>query len=250
MPGASLRAAAGAVSFLTRVPIGRAVTLDGGDVARGTLLFPLVGAGVNAAAGGIAVLLHPWLPSFPAAGIGVAAAIVVTGGLHVDALADTFDAAGARTRERALEIMRDSRVGAYGATAIVLDLLIKVGAVAALLDRGEALTALVAAGALSRAASPPLAAVLPYPRVEGGPGRVLTGRISTLTAAATVVLGIAVALLFGGIDGAWMALAAMVTTTSLGTVYFRRLGGATGDGLGAATELSETVVLVVAAGLA
>lgn len=250
MPVASLRAAAGAVSFLTRVPIGRAVAIDGGDVARGTLLFPLVGAAVNAVAGGLAVLLYPWLPSFPAAAIAVAAAILLTGALHVDALADTFDAAGARTRERALEIMRDSRVGAYGATAIVLGLLIKVGAVAALLDRGEALPALVAAGALSRAASPPLAALLPYPRAEGGPGSVLAGRVSRAAAAATVALGISAAVLVGGIDGAWMALAALVTTSLLGIVYLRRLGGATGDGLGAAAELSETVALVVAAGLA
>jgi adenosylcobinamide-GDP ribazoletransferase len=250
MPVASLRAAAGAVSFLTRLPIGRAVALDGSDVARGAVVFPLVGAGVNAVAAGIAVLLYPSLPSFPAAGIALAAAVAMTGALHLDALADTFDAAGARTREHALEIMRDSRVGAYGATAIGLDLLIKVGAVAALLDRGEALTALVAAGALSRAASPPLALALPYPRVEGGPGSVLTGHVSRLNAVAAVVLGVAVAVLVAGVAGAWMALAAVVTVVCSGIVYSRWLGGATGDGLGAATEVSETVALVVAAGVA
>jgi adenosylcobinamide-GDP ribazoletransferase len=250
MPVASLRAAAGALSFLTRVPIGRSVVLDGVDVARGTPLFPLIGAGVGVLSGGVAVLLHPWLPSFTAAGIAVAAAVLVTGAMHVDALADTCDAAGAPTRERALEIMRDSRIGAFGASAVALDLLIKVGAVTALLDRGEVLASLVVAGALSRATSPLLAALLPYPRAEGGPGSVLTGRVSALAAAATVAVGVAVAVLVAGLDGALLAAAAAVTIICLGLVYRRWLGGATGDGLGAATELSETVVLVIAAGLA
>ena len=66
MPGASLRAVAGALSFLTLVPIGRVVALDAGDVARGVVLFPVVGAGLGALTGGIAVTLHPWLPAFSA----------------------------------------------------------------------------------------------------------------------------------------------------------------------------------------
>jgi adenosylcobinamide-GDP ribazoletransferase len=250
MPVASLRAAAGALSFLTRIPIGRAAALDGLDVARGAPIFPLIGAGVGVLSGGVAVLLHPWLPSFTAAGIGVAAAVLVTGAMHIDALADTCDAAGARSREHALEIMRDSRIGAFGASALALDLLIKVGAVTALLDRGEALSSLVVAGALSRAASPPLAALLPYPRAEGGPGSVLTERVSRLAAAATVAVGVAIAVLVAGADGALLVAAAAVMVISLGFVYYRWLGGVTGDGLGAATELSETIVLVVAAGLA
>jgi cobalamin synthase len=112
------------------------------------------------------------------------------------------------------------------------------------------LASLVVAGALSRAASPPLAALLPYPRAEGGPGSVLTGRVSSLAAAATVAVGVAVAVLVSGLDGALLAGAAAVTVVCLGLVYRHWLGGATGDGLGAATEFSETVVLVIAAGLA
>jgi cobalamin 5'-phosphate synthase/cobalamin synthase len=250
MPAASVRAAAAAVTFLTRVPIGRAVPLDGSDVARGAVLFPLVGAGVGALSGGVAVLLHPWLPSFASAGIALAVAVLLTGAMHVDALADTFDAAGAPTRERALEIMRDSRVGAFGASAIALDLLVKAGAIAALLDRGAALPALIAAGAVSRAASAPLAALLAYPRAEGGPGSVLTGRISRFAAAVTVVLAVGIAVLAAGASGAAMAGAAGLVTICLGLVYLRRLGGATGDALGAVTEIAETAALVVAAGLA
>jgi cobalamin 5'-phosphate synthase/cobalamin synthase len=250
MPDASLRAAAGAVSFLTRVPIGRIVTLDGADVARGSLLFPVVGAGVGALSGGVAVLLHPTVPPFVSAGLAVGAAALVTGAMHLDALADTFDAAGATSREEALAIMRDSRLGAFGVSALALDLLIKVAAVAFLLDRGDALTALVAAGALSRAASPPLAALLTYPRLERGAGGVLSGRTSGLAGGGAVVVGVSAALLVAGTDGLWFAVAAAGTTLVLGLVYLRWLGGATGDCLGAATELCETAVLVVAAALA
>lgn len=248
MPGASLRAVAGAVSFLTLVPIGRVVALDAADVARGLVLFPVVGAGLGALTGGIAVALHPWLPPFAAAGVALAAAVLFTGALHVDALADTFDAAGGGSRERALEIMRDSRLGTFGVSALVLDLLLKVGAIAALLVRGGSVPALIAAGALSRAASPALAALLPYPRAGAGPGSVLSGA-PPLPAAAAVALGITIAVLAVRGEALWLSVAAGSVALGLGLVYRRWLGGATGDCLGAATELCETTVLIVAAGL-
>ena len=140
MPAASVR---GAVSFLTRVPVGGSVDAD--DVARGAALFPLVGAGVGALSGAVAVLLHPTLSPLLAATAAVAVAAVITGGMHLDALADTADGLGAHSRERALEIMRDSRVGTFGATALVLDLLLKIGAIGTLLVHGDALASLVAA---------------------------------------------------------------------------------------------------------
>jgi adenosylcobinamide-GDP ribazoletransferase len=247
MPGASLRAGAGAVTFLTRVPLGRIVRVDAGDVARGAVLFPVVGAGVGAVAGGIALAAAQVLPDYVAAGLGIAAAALVTGALHLDALADTADAVGATGRDEALAVMHDSRIGSFGATALALDLIVKVGCVAALLGAGHALAALVAAGALSRAAALPLAVVLPYPRAGGG---VLNGRLSRLAAAAAVLLGAAVALLVWWSAGAWLVLTAAAVAVGLGLWFRRWLGGATGDCLGATTELCETAVLVVAAALA
>jgi adenosylcobinamide-GDP ribazoletransferase len=249
MPAASLRAIAGAVSFLTIVPLGRAIELEPRDVTRGIVLFPAVGAGVGALSGAIAVGLYPWLPALLAAGVALAAAVLVTGALHVDALADTFDAAGGRSRERALEIMRDSRLGTYGVGALVLDLFLKGGAISALLVRGGTVQALIAAGALSRASSPPLAALLPYPRAGAGPGSVITGT-PRVYAAVAVVLGLAITALAVGSDVLWLGVAAGVVTLAAGLVFRSWLGGATGDCLGAATELCETTVLIVAAGLA
>jgi adenosylcobinamide-GDP ribazoletransferase len=249
MPVASLRAVAGAVSFLTRVPVGRVVEVGAADVARAVVLFPLVGAGVGVLSGGVAVALEPQVPSVVAAALAVAVATVVTGAMHLDALADTADALGATTRTRALEIMRDSRIGTYGAAALVLDLFVKVACVAALLEGGHALAGLVAAGALSRAASPPLAAVLAYPRVEGGPGSVLSGRTSPVAAAAAAALAAGLALAVWWEGGYWLVAAASSVALAAALLFRRWLGGATGDCLGATTEVCETAVLVVATAL-
>lgn len=249
MPAASVRAAAGAVTFLTRVPLGNAVAVDGRDVARGTILFPVVGAGVGAATGGVAVLLHMRLPALAAAAIALAVAVALTGGMHLDALADACDAIGASTRSRALEIMRDSRVGTFGAAAIAFDVLVRTVAVGTLLTRGGALAALIAAGALSRAASPPLAVALRYPRVEGGPGSVLTGRVSFPTAAFAAAVAVGISVLASGWTGLAMAGGVAASTICLGLVFRAWLGGATGDCLGATIQIGETVALLVAAAL-
>jgi adenosylcobinamide-GDP ribazoletransferase len=249
MLAASARAAAGAFTFLTRVPLARFVLLDGDDVARGSILFPVVGAGVGAAGGGVALLVDRWLPSFTTAALACTVTVLLTGALHVDALADTADALGAPTRERALEVMRDSRIGSFGAAAIALDLLLKVSAVAALVDRGV-VGAFVAAGALSRSAAPLLAARLPYPRAAGGTGSVLTGRVTTVTAVIVCVIGLALTAVAVGADAWPLAGTAAIATVALALWYRAWLGGATGDCLGATTEVIETAVLVVAAALA
>jgi cobalamin synthase len=144
--------------------------------------------------------------------------------------------------------MRDSRLGTFGVSALALDLLLKVGALSSLLTRGGALPALIAAGALSRAASSPLAALLPYPRPGEGPGSVLTG-MSRIVAALTVILSLAIAFLVARGDAVWLVFAVACVAIGLGLLFRRWLGGATGDSLGAVTELCETVVLVVAVGL-
>jgi adenosylcobinamide-GDP ribazoletransferase len=249
MPAASVRAAAASVTFLTRVPLGRAIVVDGTDVARGVVFFPLVGAGVGAVTGLTAVLLHERLSSFLAAGLAVAVALVLTGALHVDALADTADALGASSRERALEIMRDSRIGSFGAAAVGIALIVKVAAIAQVLDLGGALPVLVAAGALSRAASPLLAAVLPYPRIRGGPGSVLAG-VGRLRALTALLLACVIAVGVAGVTGAALAGTVAASTVVLGLAFRAWLGGVTGDSLGTATEVGETLALVVAAALA
>ena len=240
-----LRALAAAVTFLTRVPVG--LRVDGGDVARGALYFPVVGVGIGAAVGVTAVLLHERLPALPAAAVALGIGLVLTGAIHLDGLADTADALGGRSRAEALAIMRDHAVGTYGAAALAIDLLVKAGVVAALLGRDDAFLALVVASALARATALPLSYALPYARAEVGPGGVLGGRISIWSAAGGVALAAALALVLLGARGGWMLAAAALTTLLLGAAFGRWLGGVTGDTLGATSELSETLALTVAA---
>ena len=239
-----MRSVLAAVGFLTRVPVGRA--LSGNDVARGTPYFPLVGAAVGALGAAVAVSLDD---VFLSAALAVGAVVLVTGAFHVDALADTADAVGGMTRERALEIMRDSRIGTFGAAAVALDLIIRVAAVEHLVVAGRVWGTLIAAGALSRAASVVLSTVLPYPRAGGGPGSVLTGLVSRRRVGIAVVLALVVSGVALRVDALAAGGAVLATAVLLGLVYRRWLGGATGDALGAVSELSELAALVVVAAI-
>jgi adenosylcobinamide-GDP ribazoletransferase len=246
---AALRGAAAALAFLTRVPVGRRLSLDGGDVARAGPAFPLVGAALGAVVGGIAASLAAPLSPLPAVALALAAGTVLTGALHLDALADSADAVGAHSRERALEVMRDHTIGAYGAVAIMLDLLVKAAALAALSRVGQVLPFAIAAGAISRAVPIPLAAALPHARRGHGAAASLTRAARGRAVAATLV-GVLVAVAAAGLDGLLLAACAGLVALSLGLAFGRWLGGVTGDALGAAAELSETTALVVAVALA
>jgi len=242
---AELRGLAAAVTFLTRVPVGRWIELEAADVARGGALFPLVGAGIGAVVGGVARGLAAPLTPLLAAVLGLAAGAALTGVLHLDALADTADAFGAATRERALEIMRDHSIGAYGATALSLDLVAKTAALAALAARGDALRYAVCAAAAARTAPLLLSAALPYARPGGGTGRVLGTRG---WGRAAVAVAIAAAFCVW-LHATWLLVPVAGVVFVAGIGAKRGLGGVTGDVLGAAAELSELAALVVAVGV-
>jgi adenosylcobinamide-GDP ribazoletransferase len=247
---AEVRTAAAAVAFLTRLPVGRRIDVDGRDVARSALLFPLVGAAIGAAVGGSAILADRALPPLAAAALALAVGALLTGALHLDALADTADALTGGSRQRALEIMRDARIGTYGAVALALDLLLKATAVSALLAQGDALLPLLVAAALARASAVPLARALPYARPDGGVGDALSGRVGMRAAVGATALAATLALALLGWRGAAMLAAATVVTLALGLGYRRWLGGVTGDTLGAAVESTETLALLVAVAVA
>jgi len=245
MLAAELRGLAAAVSFLTRVPVGRRLELAGGDVARGGALFPLVGAGIGTLVGGVAQAAGGPFTPLLAAVLGVAAGTALTGVLHLDALADTADALTAATRERALEIMRDHAVGAFGAAALVLDLAAKTAALSALVVHHDALRAAVCACAAARAVPVVLSAALPYARPGAGLGRVLgtTGRTRALVAVATA------AALCVLLHAALLLAVAAGVCLGCAVAARRWLGGVTGDVIGAAAELAETCALVAAVAL-
>jgi len=230
------------------VPIGRFVAIDVADVSRGGALFPLVGAGIGAAVGGIADgLAGPLTPTLAAVlGLGVGTAL--TGALHLDALADSADALGAQTRERALEIMRDHAVGAYGAIALVLVLAAKIAALGALAGRGDALRYAVCAASAARVGPVVLSTALPSARTQDGIGRALGGTGWTRSALA-VAIATAFCIGLAGLNGAIVLAAVAGVVIVAGLVARHWLGGITGDVLGATAELSELAALVAAVAL-
>jgi adenosylcobinamide-GDP ribazoletransferase len=224
-----------AAAFLTRLP------LRGGPLTgRAAPWFPVVGAALGAVVGGAAIGLAELMTPLLAGTLAVALELALTGALHVDGLADSADGLGGRDREHALAIMRDHALGAYGACALVLDLLAKAIALSVLAVRGDVLP-VVAAFAVSRAAPLALAAALPYARAGPGAGRLLDG-LRPLHAAAGIALGAAIA---AAVPAALAA--AVVMTAAVWWLARRRLGGVTGDVMGAAVELSATAALMVAA---
>ena len=222
-----------AVAFLTRLPVG------GGALSpRSVLWFPLVGAALGALVGGAAVGLVGLVPPLLAGALAVALELALTGALHVDGLADSGDGLGGRDRERELAIMRDHALGAYGASALVLDLIAKSAALAVLAERGEVLP-VVAAFAVSRAAALPLAAALPYARTEGA-GRALD-RLAPVVAAGGVALAAVAAVPAPATLGA-----GALVVVAIWWLARRRLGGVTGDVMGAGIELTATAALIAA----
>src|SRR5262245_40598024 len=157
-----------AVLFCTRLPVPGAATITGTDIARAGWALPIAGAIV----GLIAAVVY-WLarladvPPFPAAGLTVVATLLVTGCLHEDGLADVADSFGASTRERKLEIMRDSKIGTYGVCALFMSLLLRSAALAIIADPALAASVLVAAHMAARAGMPLFMRLVPPARDDG-----------------------------------------------------------------------------------
>jgi adenosylcobinamide-GDP ribazoletransferase len=234
-----------ATAFLTRVPV--RVDADARDVGRAARWFPVVGAALGGAGAVVARGLTeiPNVPAPLAALAVVALGAWVTGAIHLDGLADTADGfGGGKTRDDVLRIMRDPRVGSFGALALILIVGIKVAAIAALLERRAAVSVLVVAPALSRWTVVMLAAWLPYARLDGGLGQAVTEHhdrhaLLWATASAAVVAGIA-----AGWSAFVLGALAAAMTFVVGRAARRRIGGVTGDVFGASVELTETIVLI------
>ncbi len=230
-----------ALAFLTRVPIRR--SFEASDIGRAALFFPMVGAAVGLLQLGVFRLLRPYLPSLVVAVLVVALSAWVTRGLHLDGLADLADGlGGGATREDALRIMRDPAVGAFGVVALGLVLAAKIAAVDAL-PSGDAL---VLAAALSRWTVVPLGFFLPYARDGAGLGAALTSGTGRIELLGSSLLAAAVSLLFPLTLALLSWTAVILVSLLISVIAKRRLGGVTGDVLGANVELAEASVLVAA----
>ena len=234
----------GAVSFLTRVPVGGGV-LDARELAGSVPWFPVVGAGVGLAEAGVYGGARVLLPPLVAASLAVIAGIGLTGAFHEDGLGDTADAfAGGTDRDSTVRILKDPRLGTFGVLAVAASLLLRVAAVAALAPVA-ALAALPAAGALSRAAAVAAMTALPA-AADTGLGASYARALSRPRALAGAAAGLVVAVALLGVAALWAAAAAGVAAALLGRLAVRRLGGVTGDVLGAIQQAGEVLVLLAA----
>lgn len=232
-----------AQQFLTRLPTPDWVDYEPGDLARSARYFPLVGLVVGGLAALIWLIFAPILPSAIAAGLAIAALILITGALHEDGFADCCDGlGGGASREKALEIMRDSRIGAYGAIGLVMVIGFRWAGLATL-DMMEGALALVLAPVLARSAMVLLLTFGSYARPEGAAADV-KGGVTKPEFGIALAISTLVAIATAGPIGL-VALATVLIAAALWLAWLtHRLGGYTGDGLGAVEQIAQIIVLL------
>ena len=215
------------------------------DVARSVPWFPVVGGLLGVVGAGTYAAARLILPSLVAATLAVGVVVALTGALHEDGLADTADAFGGWSREEALRILKDPAHGTYGVVALALSLLLRVGALATL-DRWSALAVLPAAYALSRAAAMGLLGTL-EPAIEQGLGASYGSIVTGRRVAAAISVGLLLALTSLGLWALPASLLAALGAWIVGRLAIRKIGGITGDVLGAAQQVAEVLVLLLGA---
>lgn len=238
------------VGLLTRIPVSPGRVPVDGWLHRSCRWFPLVGAMVGGFAAAVLCLSTlVGVPGEATAILSVAGAILMTGAIHEDGLADVADGfAGGRTREDRLRIMRDSRIGTYGALALILSVGVRWAAVTALLRHGTgpAALALIVSASVSRLTPVLLMRFMAAARDDGLGAT--AGRPSPATTGTAIVLSLMAVLpllwLRAPAAAITVVLAALVAFASVAAIARRRIGGQTGDVLGAGQQLSEMLILL------
>jgi len=233
-----------ALGLLTRLPVPGA-PMRGASAA---WAWPVAGAVVGALTALVGTLaLWAGLPAGVAAALLLGTQAMLTGAMHEDGLADTADGLwGGWDKARRLEIMKDSHIGSYGVVALLVVGLARWSALVAVLAAGAQWPVLVAVGALSRVPMAVLMATMANARGAGLSQAV--GRPSGGVALAAAAVGLSIAMALTGSTALGMAALAALICAGLAGVAQARIGGQTGDILGASQQLAETAALAVAAG--
>jgi adenosylcobinamide-GDP ribazoletransferase len=239
-----------AVAFLTRLPVALHFVFGPQEVARSARWFPLVGALLGAFSVGGLYLLYPLFPSLIVAILLTGLDALLTGAMHFDGLADTADGfGGGATRDDVLRIMRDHTIGSYGGVALVLVAALKIATIAALIDGNRAIAALMLAPVLGRWSAVLLSATQPYARTVADGQKVSAGAPTRFIARTELIIAtvtvLAIVLAMDPCRGAAALLLTGLASAGWAWKCRRRIGGITGDTLGAGIELSECLVLLV-----
>jgi adenosylcobinamide-GDP ribazoletransferase len=237
-----------AILFCTRLPLSHSTAIDGPDVARASWAMPVAGALVGGAAALVYVAGYRLgFSSLLAAGLALTASLLATGCLHEDGLADTADAfGGAHGVERKLAIMRDSRIGTYGACALAVSFMLRWSAVAAIEEPAPAAAALIAAHAAARGALPSFMRLVPLARADGLAAG--AAGVSWENGSVAALLGvIALAAAFGPRTAAVVFVLLLIAALLMARLCIQQVGGQTGDVIGALEQVNETLILMTAA---
>jgi adenosylcobinamide-GDP ribazoletransferase len=233
--------------FSTRFPISHSVPIEGRDIARASWALPVIGVLIGLVGASVYWLAYKLsLPQVAGAGLALAATLAATGCLHEDGLADTFDGWGGSSRERKLEIMRDSRIGTYGACALALSLILRVGLLASLAGPAQVALALIASHAAARATMPAFLRWVPPARPDGLAAD--AGRPPLPSVVIAALLGVILSIFGLGAVRALVALALLLAVLGfMRRLCVKQIGGQTGDVAGALEQLGEIAVLLTAA---
>ena len=235
-----------ALALLTRLPLPRIPQAAFARQARAAWAFPLVGCFVGAIAAVVGIsAIALGLPATVVAGLCLATQIIVTGAMHEDGLADSADGLwGGWTLERRLEIMKDSQIGTYGVLALILSLGLRWSALSLVVIVTPWL--LIPIAALSRAGLPVMMALVPRARPGGLSDQV--GNPGWRSAGIAILVGVGVSLIGFGFGTALLCAAVLLTLLlAIAALAKAKIGGQTGDILGASQQVGEIALLLILA---
>jgi len=237
--------------FLTAVPLhARCHEATPQQLARSMAWFPVVGLVLGAVLAGTDLVLSAAIPPSILNVLLIAQLVLLTGGLHVDGLADSVDGiAGGRTPTDRLAIMRDARIGAIGATGLMLALGLRYAGLMAV-PQGERLAVLLCMPTLGRWAMVVAAFSMPYARPEGGLAHPFLQELSARDVLLSTIVPLGALLWFFGAQGVIVCGIIATIARSIAALSRRLLGGITGDVLGAANEIAEIVFLIAITAMA
>ncbi|MCK4705768.1 MAG: adenosylcobinamide-GDP ribazoletransferase [Gammaproteobacteria bacterium] len=234
-----------ALQFLTRLPVRIAYEPDAISISHSLAYYPLVGLIISGLLASFAWALSD-VPALLSAGLLLAVWVLVTGGLHIDGLADSMDAwaGGFGDRERTLAIMKDPYCGPAGVAGIVLLLLLKFAALHAIIE-SDGLTVLLLVPMLGRTILLLLFITTPYVR-ENGLGTAIVSQLSRKLILLIFIATLVVTFLLVGIKSLWLIAVMMLVFILSRMLMMQRIGGMTGDAAGALVEVTEVTILISA----
>lgn len=232
-----------AFSTLTILPVPRRIQCDEKSLAASVVYFPLVGLTLGALLAALLYGLQPVLAPLPLAALLLFVSVIFTGGLHLDGVADLCDGLGAGgPPERMLAVMKESQIGAFGVIGLVLILLFKFSLFFEIIAKGQG-QAFLLMGVLSRWSLVLGAFLGKYPRAVGT-GLAFIGKIRNGHLLLATSLTLLLSALILGVPGLGAMALAGLTTVSCVSYLRHKLGGLTGDGLGALNEKIEVLVML------